>query len=174
MKKYPFLAVSPLLFNLFTMVLFFSFCFPYSSFFFTGNSIAVTIEEPVDRYVLPRLEGLMPEDYKKWAKPVVSYTIKSLAISIAWTVQRVISAFHSAIRGGLMFSRNILLYASEMKYMDINHEDTYIDEIVGGAIAVLGFLWQMRNGFNLPFPLNVLLFPFTVLERVLIWVVCSK
>ena len=46
-------------------------------------------------------------------------------------IQRFISAVHSALRGGFMFSRNILKYMSVMKYVEINHEDTYIDEVLG-------------------------------------------
>ena len=110
----------------------------------------------------------MDHDYKKWAKPVVHYAIKSFAISIAWTVQRVISAFHSAIRGGLMFTRNIIEYLREMKFMDINHEDTYLDEVIGYGIAALGFLVQVFYGFALPLPLSILLLPFTIAEYVLI------
>ncbi len=126
------------------------------------------------KYIVPKLEALLPAEYKKWAKPVISYTIKSFAISIAWTLQRIISAFHSAIRGGLMFSRNILHYLSEMGYVKIDHEQTYIDEVVGFGVAAVGLLWQLRSGFSLPFPLNVLLFPFTLIEYMLIWMVSGK
>lgn len=35
------------------------------------------------------------------------------------------------MRGGLMFSRNILKYLSYMKIWHMNHEDTYLDEVVG-------------------------------------------
>jgi len=139
-----------------------------------GNAIASIVEEPAFKYLLPRVEGALPPDYKKWASPVISYSIKSMAISLAWTLQRIISAFHSAIRGGLMFSRNILHYLSEMNYVKIKHEETYIDEIVGFGLAFVGLVWQLRSGFGLPFPLNVLLFPFSIAEYTLIWMVSSK
>jgi len=139
-----------------------------------GHSIATTVEEPVHKYLLPYVIKLVPAEYHKWAKVVISYTIKSIAISIAWSLQRLVSSFHSAIRGGLMCSRNILVYCSKMGYANINHEDTYIDEIVGFALAIAGLFFQLRFGFGLPFPLNILLFPFSIAEYLLIWLIAGK
>jgi hypothetical protein len=96
-----------------------------------GHAIGSIIEVPAKRFALPALTAVLPDDYKKWAEPSIEYIIQSISISIAWSLQRVISAFHSAIRGGLLFSRNILEYLSIMKYVEIDHNDTYIDEIVG-------------------------------------------
>lgn len=70
-----------------------------------------------------------------------------------------------------MFSRNILEYLSEMKYVQINHEETMLDEIVGYGLALVGLYFQLAFGFGLPFPLNILLFPFRIAEYVLIWLV---
>lgn len=134
-----------------------------------GNSIANTVQEPADRFVLPLLEKCLPDEYKKWAQPLLSYSIKSVAISIAWTLQRIISAFHSAMKGGLMFSRNLMEYVSEMNIYKINHEESYLDEIVGYLMTVVGLYFQLRFGFSLPFPLNILLFPISIVEYLLIW-----
>lgn len=49
------------------------------------------MEVPVMRYVLPVLEKMLPEDQKKWAEPLLSYGCRSVAVSIAWTLARVIS-----------------------------------------------------------------------------------
>lgn len=136
-----------------------------------GNSIGSLLEPPAHQFVLPVLERLLPKEYRKWAWPLISYTIRSVSISIAWFVQRIISAFHSAIRGGLMFSRNIMAYLTEMDIYKINHEESILDELVGYAVAVLGLYCQLRVGFTVPFPLNVVLFPVTMLEYFLIWMV---
>jgi hypothetical protein len=37
------------------------------------------VEKPADVYVLPQLERLCAPEYKKWARPVMVYTIKSIA-----------------------------------------------------------------------------------------------
>lgn len=133
-----------------------------------GSAIADCIDKPATQFVLPYIVSAIPADVKHWARPVMSYSIHAFAISLSWFIQRVISAFHSAIRGGLMCSRNILEYLSEMNILHIDHEKTQLDEVLGYGLAILGFLFQISRGFTLPFPLNVLLFPFTVLEWFLV------
>lgn len=136
-----------------------------------GNAIGESLERPAERYLVPLLEKVIPEEYHRWIRPSIQYSVRTAAISIAWVVQRVISAFHSAIRGGLMFSRNILEYLNVMNIYHVDHEKTYIDELVGYGVALLGLFFQLSRGFSLPFPLNVLLFPFTLIEYFLIWAV---
>jgi hypothetical protein len=69
-----------------------------------GNAIYGTIEPPIMEHVLPKFEALFPEDYRKWAKPLLSSVLRSFVISWAWFLQRIISAFHSAMKGNnIMF-----------------------------------------------------------------------
>lgn len=138
-----------------------------------GNSIGSVLEPPAKAYVLPVFEKMMPKEYRKWAWPIISYAIRTITISIAWFVQRIISAFHSAIRGGLMFSRNIMQYLTEMNIYKINHEESMLDELIGYGMAALGLWFQLSMGFAVPFPLNIVLFPFTILEYVLIWAITN-
>lgn len=140
-----------------------------------GNAIGDALEEPAEMILVPPLKFVLPDEYKKWAQPLVLYTVHSAAISVAWFLQRVISAFHSAIRGGTMCSRNLMHYLAERGVIPhINHEETYIDEIAGAILAAAGLLFQLSFGFQLPFPLNVLLFPFTIVEWFLIRMVTSE
>jgi len=37
------------------------------------------VQAPVERFLLPHIEKALPTEYKKWAKPVITYTIKSIA-----------------------------------------------------------------------------------------------
>jgi len=136
-----------------------------------GNSIAEYVEVPVLRYALPLIEGALPNEYKRWAEPVLRYTIRSSAVSIAWTIQRVISAFHSAIAGGIMASRNVIEYLNEMKYIEFDHTKSYLDEAVGYGLAVVGLWFQLSMGFSLPFILRLFLFPFSFMEWFLMWMV---
>lgn len=140
-----------------------------------GSAIANNIKVPADKYVTPWVEKVLPPEYKRWGQPLVHWHIDGIAISIAWTVQRVLSAWHSALIGGLLVSRNMLEYLCVMGVLpNINHEDTIVDEIAGYALSAVGLLFQLTNRFGLPFPLNVLLFPLTVLEWVLVRIVMSK
>ena len=41
---------------------------------------------------------------------------------------------------------------------------SYLDEILGYGIAAVGFGFQFFSGFALPFPLNVILLPLTIVE----------
>ena len=131
-----------------------------------GSSLGNIAEKPLNTHIVPLLEEKMPAGYSKWAKCIVHYSVKLSAIWLAFFLQKILYSVHAAVRGGIMISRNLLEYVSVMKWLpkSINHEDTLMDEIVGGIIAFIGFSYQVRNDFVLPFPLNVLLFPFTCLE----------
>jgi len=133
-----------------------------------GAAIAEILNVPASRFIVPALEIILPADYKRWAGPVVSYAVKSIAVSIAWTLARVISAFHSALKGGVMATRNILDYVDQMGFYKINHEDTYMDEIAGYVLAALGLWFQLSFAFQLPLLMSVLLFPFTIAEWLLL------
>lgn len=136
-----------------------------------GSAIGEVALKPLNKFVLPTIETVLPPDYQKWGKPMLHYTVKSIAITIAWFIARVISAYHSAIRGGNMFTTNIIEYLNTMGYLKVNVVDTHVDEIAGYFIAGVGLWFQLSMGFQLPFPLNVLLFPFTLLEWWFMWLV---
>jgi hypothetical protein len=138
-----------------------------------GNAIGEILEKPANAYLLPVLQKMLPEDQKKWAAPLISYFCRSAAVSIAWTLQRIISAFHSALRGGVMCSRNILEYLSVMNIYHLDHEKTMLDEIAGYGLALLGLWFQLSTGFKIPFPLNVLLLPFTIAEWFLMYFIAK-
>lgn len=139
-----------------------------------GSAIGDILMNPCNKFLVPALEVALPEEYKKWAGPVISYSVKSFAVSVAWFLQRLISAFHSALRGGHMCATNILEYMDKMGYVSINPDETYIDEIAGYCLAGIGLWFQLSMGFTLPFPLNLLLLPFTILEWWLMWLVNSS
>ena len=140
-----------------------------------GNSIAMIVEPTAVAYVVPGLKVTLTKDYERWAEPLVTYTIKSVAVSIAWMVQRVVSAFHSAIRGAHMFITNVLDYLISQGYLSKEQRAALqLDTIGAPALAAVGLWFQFRTGFSLPFPLNVLLFPFTLLEWFLLWAVNSS
>ena len=42
------------------------------------------------------------------------------------------------------------------------------------GLAVMGFLWQLRMGFSLPFPINLLFLPLSIFEWILVNVVGSN
>jgi hypothetical protein len=91
----------------------------------------------------------------------------------------IISAFYSGMRGGKMFAdglfhlledHGILAKAPEwLVKQPYNPDESYLDEIVTYGIFAVGFLFQIFNHFALPFPLNLVFFPLTLLEWILRW-----
>ena len=47
--------------------------------------------------------------------------------------------------------------------------DTYADEAVGYGLAAFGFYCQFTWGFGMPFPLNLVMWPFTLVEWYIRW-----
>ena len=88
-------------------------------------------------------------------------------------VQQIISAFHSGIRGGLLFARQLIKFTNLHGWTNIDADESIIDEAVGWAMAFLGIYVQLSHNFGLPMPFNLLLLPFRVLEYVIYWSVTS-
>mmetsp|Transcript_52204 Transcript_52204/g.148816 ORF Transcript_52204/g.148816 Transcript_52204/m.148816 type:complete len:338 (-) Transcript_52204:172-1185(-) len=117
----------------------------------------------------PVLEAAMPEEYRRWVPVTVRWVCKATAITFAWWVQRVFSAFHSAIRGGVIFGEHLVYFLREKGVLKVGPENTYIDEVAGWAIAALGFLFQLYNGFHVPFPFSFVIWPIQIVEAVIVW-----
>jgi hypothetical protein len=100
----------------------------------------------------------------------LDWLCKSIGITIAWQIQTVISAFTSALAGGLIMSRAMLLifFHGTMK-----HEETNADEIASYAFAAVGFYFQYYMSFSTPFPLNIILFPVELVEYYIRWAVTN-
>jgi len=138
-----------------------------------GASIGDCLKRPALEYCLPKVKPFLHDDLQKWAEPAVCYLCKVIAITLAWWVQRIISAFHSAIRGGHMAGKGVVQLLHSRGFIKATPDDTYADEIAGYAIAAVGFLWQLSMGFHLAFYYKLLLLPFTFSECMLRWVVAA-
>jgi len=137
-----------------------------------GERIGGAIYEPLKRFE-PTVEELVPEEYRKWVPVAVRWTCKIFAMSIAWWIQRVISAIHSAIKGGLLFGHYLVEFLHEKKIINFTPEQAYLDEAIGWGVALAGLLFQFSWGFHLPFPLNLLLLPVQFVEGFITWSVNS-
>jgi len=142
-------------------------------------SIAEFLYKPLNRYVAPTIEMALPADYKKWVPVVIGWICKSIAMSIAWYIQSVISAFTSALTGGLMMARAIYAFLAHRGirlggWIPENDEDSYLDEIMSYIFAGLGFYVQIMNNFEVPFPLDLVLWPLSIVEYYLKWTITKK
>lgn len=134
-----------------------------------GVAIGDTLRKPAAQYLAPVMAHVMPAEYHLWISVILDYACKSIALSLAWYVQSVISAFHSAIRGGLMASRSFLRFLNGLGVIKFDEDQSQLDEYLGWTCAALGFYFQFTSGFSVPFPLNLLLWPFQVLETYIKW-----
>lgn len=98
-----------------------------------GSSISeIVLEGPAKKYIVPAVEACMPPDYQKWALPLITYTVKSFAISLAWFLQKIVSAIHSSLRGGNMCADNVLDYLTTMGHMkSAQRNDMKLDTFLG-------------------------------------------
>lgn len=138
-----------------------------------GAAIGKLLTKPAEIVFVPIMIRLMPEDYHPWIEVIIGTVCKSVAIAFAWTIQRVISAFHSAIRGGLMFARGFLRYANTRGWIKLHEDDSMLDEYAGWAMAALGFYFQFKLRFTLPWILSIVLWPFSVAEWYIVWTISS-
>lgn len=99
---------------------------------------------------------------------------KSIAISIAWYINTIITAFTSALTGALLASRALLKIAHRHGVtlngmIPKDDKDTYFDEAASYILAFLGIWFQFKIHFDLPFPINLLLWPMEVAEYMMKW-----
>jgi hypothetical protein len=106
-----------------------------------GTAPRKAIDAPAQVFLLLLAQLALTKTYRKWAEVLLLYSIKTFAVSIAWMLRRVVSSFHSAIRGGLMFSIKLLGYLSDMGLLGKHYLEGYIpyvEKVLGYSIALLG------------------------------------
>ncbi len=142
-----------------------------------GNSISNLLQKPLLSVAEPILEAVIPQEISSWGHFILLTLLKIIAISLAWTIERLFASVHSATRGGLFMSRNLvnfLLAQAETSSTTKDFVQTYrewIVNVVGGLLALLGLYFQLIHRNALPAPFNYIFFPFLCVERMLIWIV---
>jgi len=123
-----------------------------------------------DNVVVPHLRpaalGVLPPEYHKWCDAMLRYACRFVGVSLAWMAQRVISAFHAAARGAQLLVSGAAAYGERHGYVN---KGAVVPGTTGynatvAALAAAGFWWQLRAGFALPFPFNLVLLPARLLE----------
>lgn len=52
-------------------------------------------------------------------------------------------------------------------------DHSYLDEAFGYSVAAVGFYFQWSYGFGMPFPLNIIMLPFDIIEWYIRWSISS-
>lgn len=131
--------------------------------------------------ISPPVYMVVPKEYHLWVPVVIGWSSKAIAMSIAWRIQRVLTASTSAAMGGLMFSRALMRMLSRrgirlFGIINEKHEETAFDEILGLLVGGIGLYSQLKCGFRLrmPFPLNIITLPFDWAEKWIQWKITEK
>ena len=132
-----------------------------------GAAIGDMTTSLVHRHLEQLVQDMVDPSLHKYIPFVSSWLCRSFAISMAWVLQRIIVAFHSALRGANLVVKGFVQVLVDRKLLDpakLPPPESARYHSVIYAIAGFGFLCQLRSGFSLPFPLNLLLMPFTMFE----------
>jgi hypothetical protein len=138
-------------------------------------TISSCLEPLTNAIIAPPVCLCVPEQYQRWVPVVLGWACKAAAMSITWRIQRVVTAYTSAVAGGLMFARACIRMLSKRgwKFFGLIKEDhsSWIDEFIGFLVGGLGLYTQVGNGFSIkvPFPLNLVTWPFDWAERWIQW-----
>lgn len=130
-----------------------------------GASIADCFRVTGMRLLAPMLAHSLAEEHHRWIPFVIEWLAKSLAVSVAWTLQLVISAVHASIRGGSMFVKHGIKAAHARGFLlGFDPVTSNADEVASVLVAGLGIYWQFSHTFGLPFPLSTILSPISMIE----------
>jgi len=131
--------------------------------------IANILKEPCVAVFEPGIKYCLGPAIGHWASTFIDIALKSVALSIAWYVQKGVSAFYSGIRGGTMCVYGL------MRLLQIHgKEPSHFDEFLGYPLAAYGFYVQVTNFFTLPYPWNIALLPLELTEWGLEWAITYK
>lgn len=142
---------------------------------------------PIVRTFAPMLTAAIGPKLMHWTETLIETALTFLAVVFAWYLQMIVSAFYSGLRGGRMFAEALIEFLQQKKtddgvpYIDklpfpiarvdpndptspFDPNESFLDEAIGYSLAALGFSFQFFNGFSLPFPLNIVLLPLTMIE----------
>jgi len=141
-------------------------------------SISESMKKVVNRYITPTIQSATPKEYERWVPVVVGWICKSIGISLAWYIQAVISAVTTALEGGKIAAYAILKFFKDKDmnpggFIPDDLDETYLDEGIAYVLAVGGVYFQFKLGFDMPFPFNILLFPFEFAETYIRWSITS-
>mmetsp|Transcript_16872 Transcript_16872/g.36313 ORF Transcript_16872/g.36313 Transcript_16872/m.36313 type:complete len:404 (-) Transcript_16872:175-1386(-) len=140
-------------------------------------ALAEIFKFPIVRICAPALTWGLGKELTHWVDPIIDTTLKVICILLVWWIEKIRSALYSGVRGGQLFAQALITWADENGWMNkvpdfiakkpFNADESYLDEAVGYTVAAIGFYWQVSHLFFLPFPIDWLLWPFSVAEHLL-------
>jgi hypothetical protein len=140
----------------------------FAQCFTLGAAIGDMVGANLGDKIEPKINKLLPPELAKWSQPATDYIFKALGVFIAFFLSTIIGAFHSSIRGGQLIVSNCIILAKKYGHLDAAYDEhSKHVSLISSGVAIFGFFWQLKNGFGVPFPLNILFLPATIMEYVL-------
>lgn len=131
-----------------------------------GTAIGNVISAPALRYGTPFLKKrIADEDFWKWIDPVVTYSCRMCAMTMAFLLMNTIAAIHSAVQGGQLFTTYLCRYLRKYNISTFDPDTSNLDEHAGYVLAAAGLFWQLF--YSTPIMLSLALLPITITERIL-------
>ena len=154
-------------------------------------SMSITISdclEPISSFLLgPPLRFCISKDYQRWIPFILGWICKGVAMTVTWRIQRVVTAYTSAVAGGLMFSRACfrMLTKRKNRFLDSTNEIiasplSWICESLGLLVGGCGLFAQIQTqikhnfSFQVPFPISLVTWPFGLAERWIQWQITKQ
>ena len=81
------------------------------------------------------------------------------------------SAFSQQLTCEFQRQKFELLPSAEVRGREDAKDIEGLDDVVGYTLALFGFYTQWQWGFGLPFPLNLIMLPFTLIEWYIRWTI---
>lgn len=133
-----------------------------------GSSLGDMAHNHLTKSTTPILQQAIPPELQRWVPVIDGFLFKLVGVLAAWFLSRLIAGFHAAMKGANMFVINAIRLARARGFVDEHFdENSPRASALAVILAVLGFYWQLSNGFSVPFPLNVVLLPVTMVEWLL-------
>eukprot|EP01134_Creolimax_fragrantissima_P003078 CFRG3078T1 len=133
-----------------------------------GATLGESLEELATPFVAPPLKKLLDDDYEKWIPTIIQLVTKSIGVTIAWSIFRIIGAFFTAVRGAALFVGGFLSYLKNNNFIEFSiHPASLSFNAIAGVLAVTGFYSQISSDFTTGFLMNLVLFPFNIIEAAL-------
>ena len=133
-----------------------------------GASVGEFLEKPAQKYLLPRLKARMDEKYHRWLPTIIEYVCRTIGVSIAFRLYRVLATVSTSIRGGEMILRNINALCAKKNMQFLTNGPA--DEILAMGVVATGVYAQLL-GPQSSMLVRLLLFPLAISEQILtVWV----
>jgi len=135
-----------------------------------GVSIGQALNRPAQRFLVPAIQHLAPPFAREWVPRGVGYACRLVGAVTTYSLlnHAIVGAIYAGAKGGHLLLDSFLELCETH---GVQYLDGHWDEVAAWSVVVTGVafqvLWLEPDG-ELPFVIDVVLFPFWLLEVVLL------